>query len=125
MISTSFEQGDLAQGFAAADLVIEHTYVTQRNHQGYIEPQAVLVDIDASGRVHVWVCSKVPYNTRESLAIAVGIPEERILFHHVYIGGDFGGKGNARNTPICYFLPEPRTSPLATTSCRQCAMRHR
>src|SRR5918996_6285449 len=65
---TFFEKGDLERGFAEADLVIEHTYVTQRVHQGYIEPQAVLVNIDNSDRVHVWVCSKVPYNIRESLA---------------------------------------------------------
>ena len=113
---TSFDKGDIARGFAEADLVIEHTYVTQRIHQGYIEPQAVLVNIDDSGRVHVWVCSKVPYNTRESLATAAGIPEEQILFHHVYIGGDFGGKGNSRNTPICYFLAKATGRPVRMVS---------
>jgi CO/xanthine dehydrogenase Mo-binding subunit len=113
---TSFDKGDIARGFAEADLVIEHTYVTQRIHQGYIEPQAVLVNIDAGGRVHVWVCSKVPYNTRESLATAAGIREEQILFHHVYIGGDFGGKGNARNTPICYFLAKATGRPVRMVS---------
>jgi CO/xanthine dehydrogenase Mo-binding subunit len=56
---TLFEKGDLARGFAEADLIVENTYVTPRIHQGYIEPQAVLVNIDAGGRVHVWVCSKV------------------------------------------------------------------
>jgi CO/xanthine dehydrogenase Mo-binding subunit len=113
---TSFEKGDLERGFAEADLIIEHTYVTQRVHQGYIEPQAVLVYIDDHGRVHVWVCSKVPYNTRESLATAAGITEEQILLHHVYIGGDFGGKGNARNTPICYFLARATGRPVRMVS---------
>ena len=99
------EKGDLEAGFAAADVVIEQTYVTQRQHQVSLEPQAVLIHIDdRDGRVHVWLCSKMPYNTRESLATAVGISESQILFHHAFIGGDFGGKGNARNTPICYAL---------------------
>jgi CO/xanthine dehydrogenase Mo-binding subunit len=113
---TAFDKGDLERGFAEADFIIEHTYVTQRVHQGYIEPQAVLVNIDGSGRVHVWVCSKVPYNTRESLATAAGISEEQILFHHVYIGGDFGGKGNARNTPICYSLAKATGRPVRMVS---------
>jgi CO/xanthine dehydrogenase Mo-binding subunit len=113
---TFFEKGDLARGFAEAEVLIEHTYQTPRVHQGYIEPQAVLVNIDHSGRVHVWVCSKVPYNTRESLATAAGIPEEQILFHHVYIGGDFGGKGNSRNTPICYFLAKASGRPVRMVS---------
>ena len=113
---TFFEKGDLERGFAEADLVIENTYVTQRVHQGYIEPQAVLVNIDDSGRGHVWVCSKVPYNIRESLATAAGISEEQLLFHHVYIGGDFGGKGNARNTPICYCLARATGRPVRMVS---------
>ncbi len=113
---TFFAKGDLEHGFAEADLIIENTYVTQRIHQGYIEPQAVLVNIDDSGRVHVWVCSKVPYNTRESLATAAGLSEEQFLFHHVYIGGDFGGKGNARNTPICYFLAKATRRPVRMVS---------
>lgn len=114
--TTSFDKGDLERGFAEADFIIEHTYVTQRVYQGYIEPQAVLVNIDEAGRVHVWVCSKVPYNTRESLATVAAIPEEQILFHHVYIGGDFGGKGNARNTPICYFLAKASGRPVRMVS---------
>lgn len=114
---TEFEKGDLEAGFAAADVVIEHTYVTQRQHQVYLEPQAVLIHIDdQDGRVHVWLCSKVPYNTRESLATAVGIPESKILFHHAFIGGDFGGKGNARNTPICYALAKASGRPVRMVS---------
>src|SRR5688572_21548159 len=57
---THWEKGDVEAAFANADVVIENTYVTQRQHQGYIEPQAVLVNIDESdGRVHVWLCTKV------------------------------------------------------------------
>src|SRR4029450_7960563 len=60
---TFFEKGDLEHGFAEADLIIENTYVTQRIHQGYIEPQAVLVKIDDSGRAHRRGCSKPPTRT--------------------------------------------------------------
>jgi Aldehyde oxidase and xanthine dehydrogenase, a/b hammerhead domain len=56
---------------------------------------------------------KVPYNTRESLATAAGIPKERILFHHghrpcahrrawarpyhLLRGADRGGRGRPRD----------------------------
>jgi len=114
---TRFENGDLQAGFAAADVIVERTYTTQRQHQVYLEPQAVLIHIDdRDGRVHVWLCSKVPYNTRESLATAAGLPESQILFHHTFIGGDFGGKGNARNTPICYFLARASGRPVRMVS---------
>lgn len=114
---THWEKGDVDAAFAAADVVVENVYETQRQHQGYIEPQAVLVNLDESdGRVHVWLCTKVPYNTRESLATAAAIPQDTILMHHVYIGGDFGGKGNSRNTPICYFLAKATGRPVMMVS---------
>ena len=109
--ATRLERGDVDQGFAEADLVFENTFVTQRRSQGYLEPQAVLVDV-REDRVHVWLCSKVPYSTRESLATSANLPEDRFLFHHVYIGGDFGGKGNSRNTPVCYYLAKATGRPV-------------
>src|SRR5690606_2220422 len=53
-------RGDLAQGFAAADLVIERTYTTPHQHQAYLEPHNVLVDIDADGGVQVWMACQLP-----------------------------------------------------------------
>src|SRR5438270_161991 len=31
------DRGDLDAGFAEADLIVENTYYTQRQHQGYLE----------------------------------------------------------------------------------------
>src|SRR4029077_9649593 len=44
-------KGDIAQGFAAADLVLEHTFSTPASHQGYIEPRACVADVPAAGRM--------------------------------------------------------------------------
>ena len=116
-MTTHWEKGDVEAGFSQADRVIENTYVTQRVHQGYLEPQVLTVHVDDSGgRVHVWHCTKVPHNTRESLATAAAIPESSILFHHAHIGGDFGGKGNSRNTAVCYFLAKAAGRPVRMIS---------
>ncbi len=110
---THWARGDVEAGFAEADYVHEATYTTQRMFQGYLEPQAITVHIDADdGRVHVWLCSKVPHNTRESLASSARIDEKTILFHHSHIGGDFGGKGNSRNTPVAYYLAKATGRPV-------------
>src|SRR5918996_3853574 len=45
---THFERGDVEAGFAEADVVFEAEYSTQRMHQGYLEPQAIVVNIDDS-----------------------------------------------------------------------------
>lgn len=109
--STRRDRGDVDQGFAEADLIVENTYVTSRQAQGYLEPHAILVHLDG-GRVHVWHCNKVPHATRDAMAHTAGIPPEQIVFHHTYIGGDFGGKGNSRLTPICYYLAKASGRPV-------------
>ena len=111
------ERGDVEQGFSEADVIVENTYITQRQSQGMLEPQSILVWIDpADDRVHLWHCNKVPYFVRGALAVAAGIPEERIVVHPTYIGGDFGNKGNSRLTPICYYLAKTSRRPVRMIS---------
>jgi CO/xanthine dehydrogenase Mo-binding subunit len=114
---TRLDRGDLEHGFAEAEVVVEHTYVTQRQSQGYLEPHALLIHIDPrDNRVHVWHCNKVPHFTRGILAATAGIAEDRIVFHPTLIGGDFGGKGNSRLTPICYYLAKASGRPVRMIS---------
>jgi CO/xanthine dehydrogenase Mo-binding subunit len=116
-LSTHLDRGDIDTGFAEADFIVENTYVTHRQSQGCIEPHTIMVNIDPDdGRVHVWHCNKVPHHARGAMAVAAGIPEERILFHPTYIGGDFGAKGNSRLTPICYYLAKAAGRPVRMVS---------
>ncbi|MEI7925223.1 MAG: xanthine dehydrogenase family protein molybdopterin-binding subunit [Chloroflexota bacterium] len=109
------DRGDLDAGFAAADAVIEHVYTTQRQHQAYLEPHTTTVAIEGE-QVHVWSNSKVPYATRDGLAFTAGIDAGNVVVHHVYIGGDFGGKGTPLNLPICYYLARESGRPVRMVS---------
>lgn len=97
-------KGDIEAGFREADVIVENTFETQVVHQSYIEPHACLVKADPSGGAEIWACSKTPFAVRQQLSNAVGIPKEKLVFHPVHIGGDFGGKGGFMNIPVCYFL---------------------
>lgn len=108
----AWTKGDLARGFAESDLVREHTFYVPSRHQGYLEPHASMVAIDPDGRVQLWTASKAPFRARIQLAKAVGIAEEDILVHVVYVGGDFGGKGDAMDAPIAYFLARAAGQPV-------------
>ena len=99
-----WKRGDMAQGFAQADLIVEQTYTTQLMHQGYLEPHTCLVWIDEEGRVQVWASGKTPHGIRRQLSAVLDIPLERIRVNPAYIGGDFGGKGTLMDLPLCYFL---------------------
>ncbi|MGH4022988.1 MAG: xanthine dehydrogenase family protein molybdopterin-binding subunit [Pseudonocardiaceae bacterium] len=108
----SWRHGDIDKGFAESDIVIENEFRTAPTHQGYIEPSASTVDIDHSGRVHVWMTHKNPFPARAWLAQAVGIPEDRVILEFVRLGGDFGGKGDLRDAPIAYYLARETSSPI-------------
>jgi CO/xanthine dehydrogenase Mo-binding subunit len=116
-VRTSFSKGDIEQGFAQADLIMEHTYRTQTNHGATMEPQAVVCWHEAaSGRAHVWACTKVPYRVKEPVASTFGVSEEELVIHSTYVGGDFGTKSTPVNLPIAYFLSKACGRPVKMVS---------
>jgi CO/xanthine dehydrogenase Mo-binding subunit len=108
----AYGKGDVEKGFREADLVLEHTFRIPARHQGYIEPHAGLVAIEDDGRIQVWVSAKNPFGVRSQLAKALGVAEERICINVINVGGEFGGKGDAIDLPIAYFLAQRSGRPV-------------
>ena len=87
--------GDVAEGFAAADVTVEVTVTYPRVTGVPIEGRAVLAAPDAeSGRLTVWSSTQVPFNVRTGLAAALGVPEDTIRVVAPDVGGGFGIKGH-------------------------------
>ena len=108
---STIDRGDVEAGFAEADLVIENEYRTSRVHQAYLEPHSVLVQLEGD-RVQVWACGKAPYDLKRALAVAINLPDDRIVINHSYIGGDFGGKATPADLPIAYYLARATGRPV-------------
>ena len=107
-----WKKGDINVGFQQADLVVENTFTTKTVHHAYIEPHSCVAQVDASGGAQIWSCSKVPYAIREQVSNAIGLPPEKLVVHPVYIGGDFGGKGDFMDIAVCYFLSKKSGRPV-------------
>ena len=99
-----FTRGDVAEGFAQSDVIVENTFTVARVHQAFLEPHCCLVWIDDEGRIQMWSPNKVPHGLKESMSNAFRIEKEKIRVNPVAIGGDFGGKGAPIDEPICYLL---------------------
>ncbi len=108
----AWHKGDVERGFREADLVLAHTFRIPARHQGYIEPHAGVIAIERDGRIQVWAAAKNPSGIRTQLAKAIGAPEERIRVNVVNVGGEFGGKGDAIDLPIAYFLARESGRPV-------------
>jgi CO/xanthine dehydrogenase Mo-binding subunit len=108
----AWRKGDVEQGFRAADIVLEHTFHIPARHQGYLEPHAAVVAIGNDGRIQVSVSAKNPFGIRSQLAKALRLPEDRIRVNVVNVGGEFGGKGDASDLPVAYFLARESVRPV-------------
>jgi selenium-dependent xanthine dehydrogenase len=86
------ENGNLADGFAQADVVIEREYTTQTVEHAFIEPEAGLALPDATGRITVYCGGQIPFNDRACIAASLNVSEENIRVVNCLIGGAFGGK---------------------------------
>lgn len=107
-----FKLGDVEAGFREADRIFEHTFRTQLDHQGYLEPHAGVVAIDEWGRVQVWASNKMPFRLKELLSHALRLPPEQIRVNLTPIGGDFGGKGSLMDLPLAYHLARVTGRPV-------------
>lgn len=86
------ENGDVAKGFAEADVIIEREYRTQFVEHGFIEPEAALAVPGADGRLTVYCGGQIPFSDREQIAATLNLPEHRVRVINCLIGGGFGGK---------------------------------
>ncbi len=105
-------RGDLETGFRQADLIVENTFTTPVVHHSYIEPHSCVVSVAADGSAEFWSCSKVPYGVREQVANALKLAPETLNFNPVYIGGDFGGKGDFMDLAVTYLLSRAARRPV-------------
>jgi xanthine dehydrogenase molybdenum-binding subunit len=85
-------KGDVEQGFAGSDVILEHTFHTASTDHAFIEPECSIARKTEDGRMEVYVGSQIPYSDRKQVADALGWPEERVHIIGMLIGGGFGGK---------------------------------
>ncbi len=104
--------GNPEQALRDAYYVYHDTYHTQVVHAGYIEPHAVVADVDSSGRATIWCSTKTPYTVRNQTAKALRLPVEKIRAIAPAVGGDFGGKGSAIMEPVCLLLAMKAGMPV-------------
>jgi len=89
-----FTRGDLERGFAEADLVVERTYRTPVVHQGYLEPQATIVDYDAaSGEMTIYTGTQGQFSIRDDICRMLHLPETKVRVVGLEVGGGFGARG--------------------------------
>lgn len=99
-----FQMGDLAAGFAAADVIVEREFTTSTVHQGYIEPQNATALWNRDDTITIWTSTQGAHSAREQVAEVLQLPATRIKVVPMEVGGGFGGKGSIYLEPLAALL---------------------
>ena len=110
--------GDIEEGFAQADVVVEREFRTKTVHQGYIEPQSATASWGHDGRLTIWNSSQNPFGIRDNVARILGISSSKIKLVPMEIGGGFGGKLAAYLEPVAAVLSRKTGHPVKVSMSR-------
>ena len=113
------KRGDLAAGFAEADVVVERRYETAAVHQGYIEPHACVASFSADGQCMVWSSSQGQFMIRSYCARILGLQGSDIRVVPAEIGGGFGGKTTVYLEPVALALSRQSGAPVKMVMSRE------
>jgi CO/xanthine dehydrogenase Mo-binding subunit len=85
-------KGNVDDAFAGADVIVEDEYHTPVQEHAYLQPEAGLSYMDPQGLITVECGGQWTHADRETIAHALGLPNEMIRVIYPAIGGAFGGR---------------------------------
>ncbi len=108
-----YSHGDVEQGIRESDVIVEDTYVLQRQAHCCLGTSGVIADFDPAGRLTLHSLTQVPFLYKRDLARIVGVVPENIRIIQPPIGGGFGSKLDIHPfEPICVFLAKATARPV-------------
>lgn len=103
--------GDIDEGFAQADVIVEETYHTASAQHVPMEPHASLAHW-IGDRLEVYTGTQTPFNVRMELAGIFGLPEQQVRIISPPMGGSFGAKTFIRYEAIAASLARKARRPV-------------
>ncbi|MDX1414699.1 MAG: molybdopterin cofactor-binding domain-containing protein [Candidatus Promineifilaceae bacterium] len=109
----NMDRGDVQQGFAAADYIVEGVYKTGRPVHCYMEPNACVCRFDSSGKLTVWSSTQGAFSVRRSMSEVLDIPLHKIQVIVEHMGGGFGAKQDLyQHEYVCAILARKTGRPV-------------
>ncbi|MBI4788971.1 MAG: molybdopterin-dependent oxidoreductase [Chloroflexi bacterium] len=88
----AIRKGDIAKGFAEADIVVEDDYHVPFVDHAFMEIECSIAVPEPDGRITVYCGSQGPTDDWAQVAEALGVDKSQVRIAHMPVGGGFGGK---------------------------------
>ena len=106
-------RGDVEQGFAQADLIIEGEYEGGRPTPAYMEPNVCMCQWDGNGNLTVWISTQTAFMVRGIMAEVLGLPLHKVRVLVDHMGGGFGAKQDLFQSEfLCALLAKQTRRPV-------------
>ncbi len=108
--------GDIEQGFAEADVIVERTYHTATTEHAFLEPECAIgvpagYD-DNHPKLTIYVGSQIPYADRNQVAACLNLPDTQVRIISPLVGGGFGGKEDIAGQAHAALLAQKTGRPV-------------
>ncbi|MBC8449977.1 MAG: xanthine dehydrogenase family protein molybdopterin-binding subunit [Chloroflexi bacterium] len=115
--------GDVQQGFAEADVIVEGCYQTSPIEHAPSETTACIARPEPDGRITVYTNTQALFFTLDNTALILQVPFQKLHFVGGTVGGGFGGKVDVITEPIATLAAMKTGRPVKYKFSREEEMR--
>jgi CO/xanthine dehydrogenase Mo-binding subunit len=97
---TRMRKGDVEQGFAEAEWVVEREYTNPSVQHVPLETHVAIVEWKVGDEVTIWTSAQSPFTVRNLFCAAMRLPLNQVRVIVPHVGGGFGGKAGIHLEPL-------------------------
>jgi CO/xanthine dehydrogenase Mo-binding subunit len=105
------ERGNVQEGFAQSDLVVEDQFTFPMVYHYAMEPHSVIAHCNDEG-VTVWSSAQHPFQVRNDVAKVFRMAPYRVRMVIAYLGGGYGSKSYSKFEPLVVALARKARAPV-------------
>jgi CO/xanthine dehydrogenase Mo-binding subunit len=112
-------RGDASSALADAHASARVRVKVDTAHQGYLEPQVAVAQVDANGFATVWASTQGQFTAELMIARMLGLPASKLKVVPLEIGGGFGGKIAIHGEAVAVRLAQKCQRPVKLVLTRE------
>ena len=104
-------KGDVARGFAEADVIVEDEFDFPMIYHYSMEPHTAIAQVDSDG-ITIWTSTGHPFGVRADVAEVFHAPLSKVRVHVNFVGGAYGSKSGGKIEPLVTALARKAGRPV-------------
>ncbi|MGZ8427278.1 MAG: xanthine dehydrogenase family protein molybdopterin-binding subunit, partial [Candidatus Binatia bacterium] len=104
-------KGDVAKGFAEADVIVEDEFDFPMIYHYSMEPHTAIAQVDSDG-ITIWTSTGHPFGVRADVAEVFHAPLSKVRVHVNFVGGAYGSKSGGKIEPLVTALARKAGRPV-------------